>query len=214
MSVKRKKMHEILSGNKGFTLIEMAIVLIIIGIIIGAVVKGKDIIKSAEQKRLYTKFAQSWQLAYNTYYDRTGWILGDVNDLDNGETAGGRDGHCSIPIEDNLVLQLQRIGLDLPPQGPTGARLVRTYTDSTGNSCTLTIAFDYRAAQGNYIRVAGVPNELGISWDRIIDGENSGATGDLLYVPDHAAVILAPAAWPSAQTAPTAAAAAILKLSF
>ena len=33
----RKKL---LGGNKGFTLIEMAIVLIIIGIIIGAVVKG------------------------------------------------------------------------------------------------------------------------------------------------------------------------------
>ena len=40
-------------NNKGFTLIEMAIVLIIIGIIIGAVVKGKDLVRSAEQKRLY-----------------------------------------------------------------------------------------------------------------------------------------------------------------
>jgi len=54
--------EKILGGNKGFTLIEMAIVLIIIGIIIGAVVKGKDIIKSAEQKKLYTKYVRTWQL--------------------------------------------------------------------------------------------------------------------------------------------------------
>ena len=68
-----------LGNEKGFTLIEMAIVLIIIGIIIGAVVKGKDVIKSAEQKRLYNSFIREWQTAYNNYYDRTGWILGDLN---------------------------------------------------------------------------------------------------------------------------------------
>ncbi|NNG01461.1 MAG: prepilin-type N-terminal cleavage/methylation domain-containing protein, partial [Desulfobacteraceae bacterium] len=33
-----------LRENKGFTLVEMAIVLILIGIIIGAVVKGKDLV--------------------------------------------------------------------------------------------------------------------------------------------------------------------------
>ena len=48
------KNASVLKNNKGFTLIEMAIVLIIIGIIIGAVVKGKDIIKSGEQKKLYS----------------------------------------------------------------------------------------------------------------------------------------------------------------
>ena len=67
-----------------------AIVLIIIGIIIGAVVKGKDVMKSAEQKRLYSTFVREWQMAYNNYYDRTGWILGD--DVDASNTT--RDGHC------------------------------------------------------------------------------------------------------------------------
>ncbi|MCK4529295.1 prepilin-type N-terminal cleavage/methylation domain-containing protein, partial [candidate division WOR-3 bacterium] len=131
MGVKRKKMYELLTNNKGFTLIEMAIVLIIIGIIIGAVVKGKDIIKSAEQKRLYTKFVQSWQLAYNTYYDRTGWILGDVDDADNGTPPATRDGHCASATCTNLVLQLKAVGLDVPVQGSTGSECVRTYTDSS-----------------------------------------------------------------------------------
>jgi prepilin-type N-terminal cleavage/methylation domain-containing protein len=200
------------ANNKGFTLIEMAIVLIIIGIIIGAVVKGKDLVRSAEMKQLYSKYMATWKLAYDAYYDRTGWVLGDTNTAGN---TGARDGHCdSNASENNLVSQLQRVGLEPPPQGPTGSRLVRTYTDSTGQHNTLTIAFDYRNAQGNYIRIAGVPNELGIATDRMVDGENDGTTGDLLYVPDYTANPVAPAAWPSAQTAPTANAAAVLRLSF
>jgi prepilin-type N-terminal cleavage/methylation domain-containing protein len=200
--------------SQGFTLIEMAIVLIIIGIIIGAVVKGKDLVRSAEQKRLYTTWAREWQVVFSSYYDRTGWVLGDVNNADNGQTGGGRDGHCSVPSEANLVSQLEIIGLELPAQGPTGSRLIRTYSDSTGRSATLTINFDYRTTQGNYIRVEGIPNELGIAWDRIIDGENSGDTGDLLYVPNYTAGTLTPTVWPSAQNAPTANAAAIIKLQF
>ena len=81
-----------LFDNRGFTLIEMAIVLIIIGIIIGAIVKGKDIVKGAEQKKLYTKFVNAWSLTFNNYYDRTGWILGD----DNTATNATRDGNCAI----------------------------------------------------------------------------------------------------------------------
>lgn len=200
------------ANNKGFTLIEMAIVLIIIGIIIGAVVKGKDLVRSAEMKQLYSKYMATWKLSYDAYYDRTGWVLGDTNTAGN---TGARDGHCDpATTEANLVSQLQRVGLEPPPAGPTGSRLVRTYTDSTGRNNTLTIAFDYRTAQGNYIRIAGVPNELGIATDRLVDGENSGAAGDLLYVPDHTADPVVPAAWPSAQTAPTANAAGVFRLAF
>ena len=202
----------VFANNKGFTLIEMAIVLIIIGIIIGAVVKGKDLVRSAEMKQLYSKYMATWKLAYDAYYDRTGWVLGDTNTAGN---TGARDGHCDpATTEANLVSQLQRVGLEPPPQGPTGSRLVRTYTDSTGRHNTLTIALDYRSAQGNYIRIAGVPNELGIATDRMVDGENDGATGDFLYVANYTQANWSPAPWPSAQTAPTANAAAVLKLSF
>jgi prepilin-type N-terminal cleavage/methylation domain-containing protein len=86
MMRRMRKVSMNLNDQRGFTLIEMAIVLIIIGIIIGAVVKGKDVMKSAEQKRLYSTFAREWQVAYNNYYDRTGWILGDG--VDSANTFG------------------------------------------------------------------------------------------------------------------------------
>ena len=86
---------EKLKEEKGFTLVEMALVLIIIGIIIGAIVKGKDLVRGAEQKRIYSKFLNGWRLAYLNFYDRTGKILGDQHD----GTAEGQDGQADT--EDN-----------------------------------------------------------------------------------------------------------------
>ena len=169
--------------EEGFTLIEMAIVLIIIGIIIGAVVKGKDVMKSAEQKRLYSTFLREWQVAYNNYYDRTGWILGDDVDANN-TTRNGQCGNGTTAVAANLDAQLQNVGLKAPAQGPTGLSTVRTYTDSNGNQYTLTLAFDYNAAVGNFIRLSGpngVPIDFGFTLDRIIDGTANGTAGDLQY---------------------------------
>jgi hypothetical protein len=162
----------------------MAIVLIIIGIIIGAVVKGKDVIKSAEQKRLYSTFAREWQVAYNNYYDRTGWILGD--DTDTANTT--RDGLCgnagTMAAVAALDAQLSNIGLTPPANGPTGASNVRTYTDSFGQQYTMTVQFNNNTATGNFIQISGstgIPLDLGMAWDRIIDGSADGQNGDLLF---------------------------------
>ncbi|MBW2095134.1 MAG: prepilin-type N-terminal cleavage/methylation domain-containing protein [Deltaproteobacteria bacterium] len=200
-----------LGGNSGFTLIEMAIVLIIIGIIIGAVVKGKDLVRSAEQKRLYTTWIREWQVSFNNYYDRTGWILAD----DASDTNATRDGRCNEGATvGNIETQLRRVGLEPPPSGSTGSSLVRTYTDSQGIQRTLTIVFDYATNLGNFIRINGVPNDLGMALDRIIDGEMDGTTGDFLYTADGTVATPGVASWPPATTAPTANAAAILKLQF
>jgi len=197
-------------NSKGFTLIVMAIVLIIIGIIIGAVVKGKDLASSAEQKRLYSKFLNSWEVAYNAYYDRTGRILGDTATNDN---SGTRDGHCSNPSDANLNGQLTMVGLEPPSAGPTGSIISRTYADSQGRPNTITVTFRYDAAQGNFIRMDVATNEVGMAWDRIIDGEMDGTTGDFLYIPNTTAMGTEND-WPSAVDAPVATSCAILKLSF
>ncbi len=215
MDIRIRKESTLISDNRGFTLIEMAIVLIIIGIIIGAVVKGKDIMRSAEQKRLFSTFISGWQTTYSSYYDRTGWILGD----DNSNPNTNRDGRCGDPApgtlasEANLNTQLSNIGLESPPEGPSGATNVRTYTDSNGNFATLTVQFSYNANYGNFIQMAAIPNELGMAFDRIIDGTMDGTTGDFLYIPNSAAMA-ATAAWPIATTAPVAASLAILRLPF
>ena len=83
-NVRRKK-----SGEKGFTLVELAIVLVIIGIIIGAVMKGQDLIDNARAKKVITT-ANTWNMLTWAYMDRKGRFPGDNTNRDGiiGNIAG------------------------------------------------------------------------------------------------------------------------------
>lgn len=63
--------------QQGFTLVELAIVLAVIGLIIGAVAIAKDVQRNAEYQKAINKFAYQWKMAYDQYYQRTGVVLGD-----------------------------------------------------------------------------------------------------------------------------------------
>ena len=79
----------------GFTLIEMAIVLVIIGLILGALAVGKDVMRNAEYQKVGNKFIYEWKKSYDGYYQRAGVVLGDsqvapTNMVDgNAVTIGG-----------------------------------------------------------------------------------------------------------------------------
>ena len=83
------KIFNKMKEQKGFTLIELAIVLVIIGIIIGAVLKGQDLIESARIKR-FDNSVREWETAVWTYVDRRGSFPGDSdNDGIIGNTESG-----------------------------------------------------------------------------------------------------------------------------
>jgi prepilin-type N-terminal cleavage/methylation domain-containing protein len=63
--------------QRGFTLVEMAIVLVIIGLILGAITIGKDVQRNAEYTKVKQKFIDQWVLAYNAHVQRTGVVVGD-----------------------------------------------------------------------------------------------------------------------------------------
>lgn len=64
--------------QKGFTLIEMSIVLVIIGLIIGGILKGQEIIESSRQKNLITQ-VNAVRAALTTFQDRYRAIPGDYS---------------------------------------------------------------------------------------------------------------------------------------
>jgi prepilin-type N-terminal cleavage/methylation domain-containing protein len=64
------------AAQKGFTLIEMSIVLVIIGLIIGGILKGQEVIESSRQKNLITQ-VDATRAATNTFVDRYSALPGD-----------------------------------------------------------------------------------------------------------------------------------------
>lgn len=86
----------------GFTLIELALVLAVIGLIIGAIAIGKDVQRNAEYTKISNKFLEQWKMAYDQYYQRTGTVVGDCQQaptymVNGAETAIGGAGACARP---------------------------------------------------------------------------------------------------------------------
>lgn len=77
--------------DKGFTLIELAIVLVIIGLIVGAVLKGQDLIDNAKAKKFISK-ARAYEVSQWTYLDRKGVFAGD-------DDKNGRIGDTTVKTD-------------------------------------------------------------------------------------------------------------------
>lgn len=78
-TILKQKKHE-----EGFTLVELSIVLVIIGLIIGGVLAGQDMIKAAEIRAQVAQL-QGFDTAANTFRDKYGYAPGDLPG--NGTTA-------------------------------------------------------------------------------------------------------------------------------
>lgn len=94
--------------QSGFTLVELAIVLVVIGLILGMAFKGKDLIDSAKVKNMAAQYNKIVAGA-NTFYEKYGYYPGDgcpaagstiaaCNAAVNAGTTS-RNGVMNTPIE-------------------------------------------------------------------------------------------------------------------
>jgi prepilin-type N-terminal cleavage/methylation domain-containing protein len=77
-------------SERGVTLIEMAIVLVVIGFIIGAVIQGQKILYNARLQRIVSDMSD-YSHAFLIYFERYGMYPGDENDTNfpSGDTYNG-----------------------------------------------------------------------------------------------------------------------------
>jgi len=89
--------RQLKSQQSGFTLVEIAIVLVIIGLLLGGILKGQEMITQAKIKNVVADFS-GISAAYYGYQDRYRAIPGDDKDAAtrwSGATAGGGNGQIA-----------------------------------------------------------------------------------------------------------------------
>jgi prepilin-type N-terminal cleavage/methylation domain-containing protein len=91
-------------GQRGFTLVEIAIVLVIIGLLLGAILKGQEMIKSAKIKRVM-KQTDEFRAAAYTYQDMYKYLPGDDPGASNrwGAASPSAPGDGLIQYADRYV---------------------------------------------------------------------------------------------------------------
>ncbi len=103
-----------MSSQKGFTLVELSIVLVIIGLIIGGILKGQELIGNAQIKNVVSQ-TQAYQAATVAFKDKYGALPGDV-------------------VGANNVIPGCTVAPCLPGSGTEGDGLVGATTSATYNT--------------------------------------------------------------------------------
>jgi len=169
--------------RSGFTLIELSIVLIIIGLIIGGVMKGKDLINSANQKKIYNTWVKQWQVTINEYEDRTGALLGDG--VVNGGTAteNGLFDNFYERTQGTVPTVLQKTGLDLPVSNIAGTRGGQYKIQGKYTIGRSDLYFRNNANVDNVLEFTNIPIDVAIAFDKMTDGTIDRASGDFTIYP-------------------------------
>lgn len=169
----------------GFTLVEMSVVLLVIGLILGAVSIGKDLQRDAEYVKIKQKFIDQWVIAYNTYYERTGVVLGDsqiapnfmVNGAAFGSGTSGRTGTMVGATEPAAICDADTQTAVSPSTQPTRAQIGTLYDEMDRHG----IRMPPGRAEGSearyvYLDSNGNPQEIQIcfQWNPPIGATNVG----------------------------------------
>ncbi|MDH5302070.1 MAG: prepilin-type N-terminal cleavage/methylation domain-containing protein [Gammaproteobacteria bacterium] len=179
------------SNQSGFTLIELAVVLVIIGIILGAVLKGQELINSSKVKKVQSDIHSMETMMLN-YYDRKGRWPGDCNldgnvgfTLPNNSVATALNAvatdpsaiscEATSPVEnqDTAFADLRAAGV--APRSTTNASLGKHVLDGAYN-----IGYTRDTATGataNAIVAYGIPSWMAKMIDVATDGAENGKSG-------------------------------------
>lgn len=178
--------------QRGFSLLELSVALVVIGLLIGAVAVGRDLQRSAANQRLSTDFIQGWQLAYEAYFNGVGRPPGD-----NALTPTGRVNGAVTPVGTplcgaDMLNAFLAAGIRIPTGRTEGQQDRYVYLDSNGNPQEVQVCFSslnwsepaaavgtYVAMPRNLMEIRNVTYSLAGALDQQIDGRSDARFGSL-----------------------------------
>ena len=133
------------NNHKGFTLVELAIVLVIIGLIVSSVLVGQDLIKAAQLRATVRQYNE-FQVGVNTFIGKYNGIPGDI--LASSATAfgltgsGGDGGGTILDASSTYVLNSGEITSFWGHLTTSGKELISgTYAGTCVTGCTAGIDY-------------------------------------------------------------------------
>lgn len=176
---KEMKNQKIIRNTQGFTLIEMSIVLIVIGLILGAVSIGKDLQRNAVYQKISQSFIQGWALAYQNHFDRVNLVIAD-NPLAPTLMVNSNTGEiCGLPLQSAMDVA----GVEMPAGRAEGSEDKYVYLDTNGNPQQIEVCFDnipwsvdgltagtYMLRNKNVMVIKGITPDLARLLDNSVDG--------------------------------------------
>jgi len=139
--------------QRGFSLLELSMVLVVIGLIIGATVVGGNLQRNALFQKINTSFVQGWSQAYQSHFDRTGIVVGDDPVTPTLKVNKGTGELCGTALQ----TVMDAAGVRMPAGRAEGQEDRASYLDSNGNPQEVQACFnnvnwsDVSAAPGTYV---------------------------------------------------------------
>lgn len=178
--------------KKGFSLIEIGIVMIVIGILIAAVMKGRDVIKSAEIKQHNQTFLNKWVGVATTHFDKLGYNLtGSSSSGSMGVADGFADTNVSTVYGCNdLVNFAKKAGINLNTviSTNTGSPCRKIISGEFSGDVEVAVGFENfkvtsteeNASRRNFVLFFNVPGDVVLAFDRLVDSQADTQSGKVL----------------------------------
>ncbi|MGB8715209.1 MAG: prepilin-type N-terminal cleavage/methylation domain-containing protein [Rhodanobacteraceae bacterium] len=191
--------------TSGFTLLELSVVLVIIGLIIGAVTIGKDVQRNAAYQRIATQFVQGWAIAYDTFATNNGIVIADSPSNPTGMVNAA----TGAPLcGNNLRAAMQAAGIAMPSGRSEGSETQAVYLDSHGIPQEMAVCFEnvnwsipgttpgtYVTRKRNVMTLTGLTPSMAKLLDHHFDGRLDARFGKLREQTDAANTGTASIAW-------------------